>query len=830
MIEDDDDILVDIESLTSPVAVFDPEPLDTIFPSLLNGALGQSGSELDIGDSVALVDYEEEEILLAKTISLSEQNHRQLIQKKLKPSPLKKTSKNNKKLSQHAHDINHTVNNTLNQQIPTPRWTENEDLLLLKGIEQHGFGKWSLISKKTFVRSRSAMQCKARAKHLKEIGRIDGKSSNATLAGAQSPSSSGNEHIDSANASVNLSPKPEATPAEDDDEDELIDIMETSSSGFEFPTATVSEPRASLVTEEPSVKSELLEMSDISEASDIDIDDEQKALSLAQELTDAVELKSSSPVEIKTELPVSEMKIKKETEKNIVVKTEDIETKQAVESTPSSLPKDTITNDEILGIPDWFPLSHAHPRQLQTRTPQRYLSIRNAIMGRWNNIAAAPGPKKFMTKTAARKAALKVVSCDVHAISKIYDFLNDNDYINTGLERRPRRMSSTLVEKSKAKKTLTLTEKQLSDYHAILSAVGDRRNRRVRDPETGEWMLESELDGRTISHVDTSDADDLKPKKRQKRTHAGGDLGLLSTIDNEHHHHDHGSYLEDPFQLIQCKSVDDVKQQFGFSPHFNIRISANAMALMDAHSHMFSDEIIGLMGGKIIMPGSLTDDGFKATIDIQCIYPCQTAHSTEIQCEMDPMSELAAREYFHSQGLRVVGWYHSHPTFQTSPSKRDIQTQSLWQHLFQLKLQQREGRWNILLDEKEAETQKDLLIVEPFVGVIVSPYGNADTSQSDMNVIHILPQSVTDATEEKAYTPNYQIYAPAASDLVHDLAKTGLDKVFSCTPTISLKQDHGKRQHLLSSIQHWLSQSQSQQPQTPQATQMFTDYINAAFQ
>lgn len=58
---------------------------------------------------------------------------------------------------------------------------------------------------------------------------------------------------------------------------------------------------------------------------------------------------------------------------------------------------------------------------------------------------------------------------------------------------------------------------------------------------------------------------------------------------------------------------------------------------------------------------------------------------------MDPVSEMAAREVFEQKGLHVVGWYHSHPTFEPEPSIRDIENQTSYQVilLFALVLLQR---------------------------------------------------------------------------------------------------------------------------------------------
>ncbi|EED89082.1 predicted protein, partial [Thalassiosira pseudonana CCMP1335] len=66
---------------------------------------------------------------------------------------------------------------------------------------------------------------------------------------------------------------------------------------------------------------------------------------------------------------------------------------------------------------------------------------------------------------------------------------------------------------------------------------------------------------------------------------------------------------------------------------------------------------------------------------------------------MDPVSQIYAREAIDNHGMSVVGWYHSHPTFQPDPSVTDIENQANYQQL-------KTGS------------------VCPFVGLIVGTYDN----------------------------------------------------------------------------------------------------------
>ncbi|RHZ86197.1 hypothetical protein Glove_53g27 [Diversispora epigaea] len=123
---------------------------------------------------------------------------------------------------------------------------------------------------------------------------------------------------------------------------------------------------------------------------------------------------------------------------------------------------------------------------------------------------------------------------------------------------------------------------------------------------------------------------------------------------------------------------------------FRVSVSENVMLVMDFHAHLAHTEIIGLLGGHFYPE--------QESMEVTFVYPCKSA-STGFQCEMDPASEVAAREVFAEKGLEFVGWYHSHPTFDPQPSIRDIENQTQYQEMWR---------------------REDGL--EPFIGVIVTPY------------------------------------------------------------------------------------------------------------
>ncbi|RIA82222.1 hypothetical protein C1645_743937 [Glomus cerebriforme] len=144
-----------------------------------------------------------------------------------------------------------------------------------------------------------------------------------------------------------------------------------------------------------------------------------------------------------------------------------------------------------------------------------------------------------------------------------------------------------------------------------------------------------------------------------------------------------GSY--DPFRLVPPHHYTSRNP----AP-FRVSVSTNVMLLMDFHAHLAHTEIIGLLGGHFFSDREL--------MEVTYVYPCKSS-STGFQCEMDPASEVAAREVFAEKGLEFVGWYHSHPTFDPQPSIRDIENQTQYQEMWR----REDG-------------------VEPFIGVIVTPY------------------------------------------------------------------------------------------------------------
>ncbi|KAF9186000.1 Myb-like, SWIRM and MPN domains 1 [Haplosporangium sp. Z 767] len=419
--------------------------------------------------------------------------------------------------------------------------------------------------------------------------------------------------------------------------------------------------------------------------------------------------------------------------------------------TPRILDKSIITEEEKLVHSEFF-------CNKASKTPERYQRIRNTILQFWER-----SPSTYLTKTSVR-SGLKDCG-DVNAIGRVHSWLESIGAINVGMTAsspgaslaRPRNGGNNSLKKRAHSEERGWSSSSSSSAprranYQMFKELGDMdtawppttiRRRRVRN-EKGEWVDERELEGRVIEHYihdgrngkhvsrSSSRKDDLNddllhlddaafferhgmtkeemeeeleqerlaaqnakyfaatellpvntrvPKNRRAQH-------LLRQTRGFHEYEDEettsGGY--DPFRLVTLRKYN---QQH--PAPFKVKVSSDAMLIMDFHSHLAETEVIGLLGG-------LYDEDEKILF-ILGVFPCRSI-STGLQCEMDPESDVEARYFFSSKGFVVVGWYHSHPTFEPNPSIRDIENQS----------------------EHQAMFRRRELGVEPFVGVIVSPF------------------------------------------------------------------------------------------------------------
>ncbi|KAI1318101.1 hypothetical protein EDD11_007153 [Mortierella claussenii] len=416
---------------------------------------------------------------------------------------------------------------------------------------------------------------------------------------------------------------------------------------------------------------------------------------------------------------------------------------------PRILDKSVITEEEKLVHSEFF-------CNKASKTPERYQRIRNTILQAWEK-----SPSTYLTKTSVR-SGLKDCG-DVNAIGRVHSWLESIGAINVGMTAsspgaslaRPRNGGNNSKRRGHSEErgwssssSSSAPRRVLHDISAELDGMESvwvtppLRRRRVRN-ERGEWVDEKELEGHVIDHSVHTGSGGGGPERPSSRRSSSGDD--LFSLDDRSFFKQHGMTKQEMEEELEQERLaaqnakyfastempvnmrvpknrraqhllrqtrgfhdyeGDEESSGGYDPFrlvplrkysaqnpapFRVKVSSDAMLIMDFHSHMAQTEVIGLLGGLY--------DEDERILFILGVFPCRSI-STGLQCEMDPESDVEARYFFSSKGFVVVGWYHSHPTFEPNPSIRDIENQCEHQAMFR-----RHGTG-----------------VEPFVGVIVSPF------------------------------------------------------------------------------------------------------------
>ncbi|XP_078574380.1 histone H2A deubiquitinase MYSM1-like isoform X2 [Branchiostoma floridae x Branchiostoma japonicum] len=264
----------------------------------------------------------------------------------------------------------------------------------------------------------------------------------------------------------------------------------------------------------------------------------------------------------------------------------------------------------------------------QTKTPERYLKIRNHLLDCWER-----SKPEYLRKTVAR-AGLR--NCgDVNCIGRIHGYLERIGAINFGCEEANR--GEFPVAKVGVKRNPQGQGEQLALQAARLESMRPRRQKLVRTAY-GDWTDGAETEGLTIEHVTS---DELEKQD--------GGVAQIRPNRSRAARTNLNSFSYDPFKLVPCKRFSEESP----AP-FSVKIHATALVTIDMHAHISTAEVIGLLGGVFHRdPGAL---------EVASAEPCNSL-STGMQCEMDPVSQTQASEALSQAGYSVVGWYHSHPTF-----------------------------------------------------------------------------------------------------------------------------------------------------------------------
>lgn len=412
------------------------------------------------------------------------------------------------------------------------------------------------------------------------------------------------------------------------------------------------------------------------------------------------------------------------------------------------LDKTKITDEEKTVHSEFFSGS-------SSKTSERYLRIRNSIVDAWES-----QKPRYLNKTQARQG---LKNCgDVNCIGRIHEYLEQIGAINFGCPQvtyqRVKQLPHTKLYQKRKEVRLDVERPQ----RRKTASLGDVLS---IDVKGGGVTVEHGSGGSVISQ--TLVRSKSKPAARQ----------------------------QNPFKLIPCRSYDEGQEPF------SIEVSVAAFLRMDIHAHLLNTEVIGLLGGFY--------DEARSCLVVTAAEACD-AVSTDLECEMDSVSQTQAMECLLEQGWDVVGWYHSHPTFVPNPSVRDLATQRDYQALFSS-----QGR--------------------PFVAAILSPFLPLDTAsppakglatrtkwwlvrESDGNAaIRLSPGDAANRPPLVPYGFNAKLlradrsFVQEVTSVIHQL----VDRVSSCSDRVELSKPYPWRASLryldkmLASLQFHITNSET---------------------
>lgn len=162
----------------------------------------------------------------------------------------------------------------------------------------------------------------------------------------------------------------------------------------------------------------------------------------------------------------------------------------------------------------------------------------------------------------------------------------------------------------------------------------------------------------------------------------------------------------------------------------SVTVYSDAMFSMSLHSHLCTDEVIGWMAG--------TAD--ECLVEIRQAFPVKALvhENGRINVEMDAEDAVEVRSQIEEQGLSIVGWYHSHPTFEVLPSLVDIDNQLNYQGISE----------------------------NYFLGGIISPYFSASKFEGVFTVFSV--KKSTEELKRNGYHPAYSVKYNVTQDLISD--------------------------------------------------------------
>lgn len=240
-----------------------------------------------------------------------------------------------------------------------------------------------------------------------------------------------------------------------------------------------------------------------------------------------------------------------------------------------------------------------------TKTPERFLKIRNFIIRAWHDSKPV-----YVSKTAVRHG-LKQCG-DVNCISRIHSLLEQIGAINFGCEQltyiRPlRELSEIFAQPNRTKVGVAPIGGALLDRRPRVKTTMQHSSGGTALPDVDANYTVSHEDGTIVlprgSRLEDSSSDDEETGRRKKS-------------------------FKPEFELIECLRFN---QRTRVAP-FSVSITLSTLMCLQLHSLSARNEVMGFLGGhRERRPGaSIT------TLRLNRYKPCATSAQSGTMCEMCP--------------------------------------------------------------------------------------------------------------------------------------------------------------------------------------------------
>ncbi|ETO15507.1 hypothetical protein RFI_21857 [Reticulomyxa filosa] len=173
-----------------------------------------------------------------------------------------------------------------------------------------------------------------------------------------------------------------------------------------------------------------------------------------------------------------------------------------------------------------------------------------------------------------------------------------------------------------------------------------------------------------------------------------------------------------PFQVLKSISIDTTVLK-----KIIIEYCPNALIVAELHAHLCQEnEIVGLLAGSVTQTKVCVDgvESYQHTCRVVRCYPLLEEQHAAREVNADPCDQIKITQEIVDNGLQVVGWYHSHPTFQNYPSNRDLD-----QHM-SVKVTHRRDSHSIA--NKHHSQANDTFTPQPYIGLIIGSWSSATSS------------------------------------------------------------------------------------------------------